>query len=170
MSDSQPEATAAKSKILSKTNAVLFVAGIFLGAVLVVGISAFTLSQVNPPSAVATDTQSQDKDGVLAACREYVVVAGKSIYDPESVDPSYVTASKLTTNGTLKQALVDLGTFEWPEGEVSSEEAENLSQQLEEKSTAVYDFCLNAGAYSNEDYQKFMDMIVQDLQASEVTP
>ena len=81
-----------------------------------------------------------------------------------------MSASKLTTNETLKQALVDLGTLEWPEGEVSSEEAENFNQQLEEKSASVYDFCLNAGAYSEEDYQKFMEMISQDLEASEVTP
>lgn len=109
MSESQPEATPAKVKVLSRTNVLLFAGGALLGAVLVVGISTLLLSQAPAQSASASQKNVADADGVMAACREFIVEFGKSIYDPGSVDPSYVSASKLTTNVTLKQALVDFG-------------------------------------------------------------
>ena len=170
MADTQPEATETKTKILSKANTVLFSVGIVLGAVLVVGTYAITLSQVSVPSASASDNNILDTEGVTAACREYVVVTGSLIYNPETVNPSYVSASKLTTNETLKQALVDLGTFEWPTGSITPDEEEDIVQRYTATIDAVYDFCLNAGAYTDEEYDVFLEKILADLEASEGTP
>lgn len=174
--DSQDESYANKNSLLKTMLTIIvtfvLVFGTSLGVYFLFFSNTSSQTLIATPSPTAETSPSQtantveDATGIGDACLEYLVVTGKKMLDfTYKANEGYFAAAEKTSDPQLKDNLIKLSESIKP----ISEQNEETNQTYMDADGSVYFYCINAGAFTDEDYAKYTSDIVNN-RAPSTTP
>lgn len=110
----------------------------------------------NKPLPNAPSAAGEDAEGIGAACRDYLIISGKSIKEPYlNYQELYAAAADKTTDETLKGYFNSIKDNLY--NSTDSEEVVNQKTQVYgENVENVINYCVESGAFTLEQYDDYM--------------